>query len=90
MEPGQPSGVYGALVRVASPPPPPVSQRKVCKSTDAKTKTFHKQTNLLSMAYGDSFFYVNSLHLLPSKFINVNVNPVCPIGQPVSGTGGKL
>ena len=21
---------------------------------------------------------------------NVNVNPVCPIGQPVSGTGGKL
>ena len=22
--------------------------------------------------------------------VNVNVNPVCPIGQPVSGTGGKL
>ena len=27
-EPGQPPGVYGALFRVASPPPPPVSQNK--------------------------------------------------------------
>ena len=27
-EPGQPPGVYGALFRVASPPPPPVGQNK--------------------------------------------------------------
>ena len=27
-EPGQPPGVYGALFRVASPPPPPGSQNK--------------------------------------------------------------
>ena len=29
-------------------------------------------------------------HFLITPNVNVNVNPVCSIGQPVSGTGGKL
>ena len=49
-EPGQPPGVYGALFRVASPPPPPVGQNKSYGKIQQTSDHTYKQTREFEIA----------------------------------------